>query len=85
MLSALLNKTHPSFLVTGQTFAYGEYIVSYVAYDAENNSAECSFGIIIKRESGFQLNLADSSVKKKVDKFLYILVVFIFHALMKYI
>ncbi|XP_041364224.1 uncharacterized protein LOC121379643 [Gigantopelta aegis] len=39
-----IQKTHRS----GQTFSYGEYIVSYVAYDAENNSVECDFGIIIK-------------------------------------
>ncbi|KAK6170352.1 hypothetical protein SNE40_018764 [Patella caerulea] len=32
----------------GQTFPLGEYIVSYVAYDAENNSAECNFGVIVK-------------------------------------
>ncbi|XP_048248139.1 uncharacterized protein LOC124151774 isoform X1 [Haliotis rufescens] len=39
-----IEQTHRS----GQTFAYGEYIVSYVAYDAENNSAECEFDIIVK-------------------------------------
>ena len=35
---------------TGQAFRQGEYVVTYVAYDAENNSAECSFEIIIRRK-----------------------------------
>nr|KAG5713679.1 hypothetical protein BaRGS_024727 [Batillaria attramentaria] len=37
-------QTHRS----GQAFRHGEYVVRYVAYDAENNSAECSFEVVVK-------------------------------------
>ncbi|KAL8565044.1 hypothetical protein ACOMHN_003420 [Nucella lapillus] len=39
-----IQQTHRS----GQAFHQGEYLVTYVAYDAENNSAECSFTVIVK-------------------------------------
>ena len=42
---------------TGQAFRQGEYVVTYVAYDAENNSAECSFEIIIRRKLVFYFSL----------------------------
>ncbi|KAL5018925.1 hypothetical protein ScPMuIL_004647 [Solemya velum] len=31
----------------GQAFAYGEYFISYTAYDAENNSASCVFQLFV--------------------------------------
>ncbi|KAJ8319256.1 hypothetical protein KUTeg_004347 [Tegillarca granosa] len=31
----------------GQVFAYGEYNVNYVAFDAENNTASCTFKIFV--------------------------------------
>jgi hypothetical protein len=39
-----------SVSITGLPFAYGEYRISYVAYDAENNSVTCDFAIVVVRK-----------------------------------
>ncbi|RUS73175.1 hypothetical protein EGW08_019067, partial [Elysia chlorotica] len=33
----------------GVVLPYGEYVVTYVAYDAENNSASCSFHVYVRK------------------------------------
>lgn len=38
------------FIFLGQVFAYGEYNVNYVAFDAENNTASCTFKIFVLRK-----------------------------------
>ena len=39
-----------AYMVSGQVFAYGEYWIEYVAYDAEGNSATCEFTLFVIRE-----------------------------------
>lgn len=40
---------HISF-VLGEVLAYGEYVITYVAFDAANNTANCSFYVAITRK-----------------------------------
>jgi hypothetical protein len=37
-------------LITGEVLAYGEYVVMYVAFDAANNTGNCTFHVAVTRK-----------------------------------
>lgn len=46
----MLLHLHISF-VLGEVLAYGEYAITYVAFDAANNTANCSFHVAVTRKN----------------------------------